>query len=178
MPPPKPVPNNQKNQDVQQDEYREQSVAERPSLRTTSGPERTNVAEDGQVRSAAGQPFAPEYRMPPLYGEEQSSGQAQQAASLQTHSSKFPVSYDNALEWWNYSTVIFVNHFSAVISGISPENCDCRVTSFCYYLIFLSLFLFLLLVIIKIECIRMKIYYGIVLYKFFLLYKLCIVFLH
>lgn len=92
MPPPKPVSNNQKNQGVQQDEHREQPVAERPSLRTTSGPERTNVAEDGQVRSAAGQPFAPEYRMPPLYGEEQSSGQAQQAASLQTHSSKFPVS--------------------------------------------------------------------------------------
>lgn len=83
--------NNQKNQDVQRDEHREQPVAERPSLRTTSGPERT-VAENGQVRSAAGQPFAPEYRMPPLYGDEQSSGQAQQAASLQTHSSKFPVS--------------------------------------------------------------------------------------
>lgn len=91
MPPPKPVPNNQKSQDIQQDEHREQPVAERPSLRTTSGPERTNVVENGQVRSA-GQPFAPEYRMPPLYGEEQSSGQTQQAASLQTHSSKFPVS--------------------------------------------------------------------------------------
>ncbi|XP_070513333.1 uncharacterized protein [Cardiocondyla obscurior] len=90
VPPPKPVPNNQKSQDVQQNEHREQSVAERLSLRTTSGPERANVAENGQVRSAAGQPFAPEYRMPPLYGEEQSSGQAQQAASLQTHSSKFP----------------------------------------------------------------------------------------
>ncbi|KMQ92667.1 mediator of rna polymerase ii transcription subunit 12-like isoform x3 protein [Lasius niger] len=92
VPPPKPVSNNQKNnQDGQQDEQREQTVVERSSLRTTSGPERTSVAENGQVRSAAGQPFAPEYRMPPLYGEEQSSGQAQQAASLQTHSSKFPV---------------------------------------------------------------------------------------
>lgn len=93
MPPPKPVSNNQKNnQDGQQDEQREQTVVERSSLRTTSGPERTSVVENGQVRSAAGQPFAPEYRMPPLYGEEQSSGQTQQAASLQTHSSKFPVS--------------------------------------------------------------------------------------
>jgi hypothetical protein len=95
VPPPKPVSNNQKSPDVhrEQDEHREQPVAERPSLRTTSGPERTSVAENGQVRSVvAGQSFAPEYRMPPLYGEEQSSGQAQQAASLQTHSSKFPVS--------------------------------------------------------------------------------------
>lgn len=93
VPPPKPVSNNQKNnQDDQQDEQREQTVVERSSLRTTSGPERTSVVENGQVRSAAGQPFAPEYRMPPLYGEEQSSGQTQQAASLQTHSSKFPVS--------------------------------------------------------------------------------------
>lgn len=91
VPPPKPVPNNQKNQDGQQEhEQREQTVAERSS-RTTSGPERSIVVENGQVRGA-GQPFAPEYRMPPLYGEEQSSSQAQQAASLQTHSSKFPVS--------------------------------------------------------------------------------------
>lgn len=89
VPPPKPVPNNQKNQDGQQ-EHEQQAVAERSS-RTTSGPERGSVAENGQVRGA-GQPFAPEYRMPPLYGEEQSSSQAQQAASLQTHSSKFPVS--------------------------------------------------------------------------------------
>lgn len=86
VPPPKPVSNNQKNQDEQQ---REQTVAEQPS-RTTSGTERGSAVENGQIRGA-GQPFAPEYRMPPLYGEEQSSSQAQQAASLQTHSSKFPV---------------------------------------------------------------------------------------
>jgi len=94
VPPPKPAPNNQKSQDGQQDESLEQAVAERSSLRTTSGQERSSsIAEDGQIRNAAGQPFfAPEYRMPPLYGEEQSSGQAQQAAGLQTHSSKFPVS--------------------------------------------------------------------------------------
>ncbi|XP_018317029.1 uncharacterized protein [Mycetomoellerius zeteki] len=110
VPPPKPVSNNQKNQDVQQDEHREQSVAERPSLRTTSGPERTNVAEDGQIRSAAGQPFAPEYRMPPLYGEEQSSGQAQQAASLQTHSSKFPIERELILSSGDKNSKIPILH--------------------------------------------------------------------
>ncbi|XP_071566250.1 uncharacterized protein [Temnothorax nylanderi] len=111
VPPPKPVSNNQKNhQDVQQDEHREQPVADRPSLRTTSGPERTNVAEDGQVRSAAGQPFAPEYRMPPLYGEEQSSGQAQQAASLQTHSSKFPIERELILSSGDKNSKIPILH--------------------------------------------------------------------
>ncbi|XP_018338257.1 PREDICTED: uncharacterized protein LOC108746161 isoform X2 [Trachymyrmex septentrionalis] len=109
VPPPKPVSNNQKNQDIQQDEHREQSVAERQSLRTTSGPERTNVAEDGQVRSA-GQPFAPEYRMPPLYGEEQSSGQAQQAASLQTHSSKFPIERELILSSGDKNSKIPILH--------------------------------------------------------------------
>ncbi|XP_071640740.1 uncharacterized protein [Temnothorax longispinosus] len=110
VPPPKPVSNNQKNQDVQQDEHREQPVADRPSLRTTSGPERTNVSEDGQVRSAAGQPFAPEYRMPPLYGEEQSSGQAQQAASLQTHSSKFPIERELILSSGDKNSKIPILH--------------------------------------------------------------------
>ncbi|KAL0123568.1 hypothetical protein PUN28_005824 [Cardiocondyla obscurior] len=110
VPPPKPVPNNQKSQDVQQNEHREQSVAERLSLRTTSGPERANVAENGQVRSAAGQPFAPEYRMPPLYGEEQSSGQAQQAASLQTHSSKFPIERELILSSGDKNSKIPILH--------------------------------------------------------------------
>jgi hypothetical protein len=37
--------------------------------------------------------FAPEYRMPPIYGDEQSTNQQlqRQSSSLQTHSSKFPV---------------------------------------------------------------------------------------
>ncbi|XP_011176409.1 uncharacterized protein LOC105208288 isoform X2 [Solenopsis invicta] len=112
VPPPKPVSNNQKSQDVhrEQDEHREQPVAERPSLRTTSGPERTNVAENGQVRSVAGQSFAPEYRMPPLYGEEQSSGQAQQAASLQTHSSKFPIERELILSSGDKNSKIPILH--------------------------------------------------------------------
>ncbi|XP_050447322.1 uncharacterized protein LOC126849485 isoform X2 [Cataglyphis hispanica] len=111
VPPPKPVSNNQKNnQDGQQDEQREQTVVERLSLRTTSGPERTSVAENGQVRSASGQPFAPEYRMPPLYGEEQSSGQAQQAASLQTHSSKFPIERELVLSSGDKNSKIPILH--------------------------------------------------------------------
>ncbi|XP_032689914.1 uncharacterized protein LOC116853131 isoform X3 [Odontomachus brunneus] len=109
VPPPKPVPNNQKSQDGQQ-EQREQAVAERPS-RTTSGPERNNVVENGQVRGA-GQPFAgiPEYRMPPLYGEEQSSSQAQQAASLQTHSSKFPIERELVLSSADKNSKIPILH--------------------------------------------------------------------
>ncbi|XP_072763401.1 uncharacterized protein [Anoplolepis gracilipes] len=111
VPPPKPVSNNQKNhQDSQQDEQREQTVVDRSSLRTTSGPERASVAENGQVRSAAGQPFAPEYRMPPLYGEEQSSGQAQQAASLQTHSSKFPIERELVLSSGDKNSKIPILH--------------------------------------------------------------------
>ncbi|XP_012218536.1 mediator of RNA polymerase II transcription subunit 12-like isoform X2 [Linepithema humile] len=105
VPPPKPVPNNQKSQDGQQDE---QTVAERSSLRTTSGSERTGITEDGQVRSAAGQPFAPEYRMPPLYGDEQS--QAQQAASLQTHSSKFPIERELVLSSGDKNSKIPILH--------------------------------------------------------------------
>ncbi|XP_020279350.1 uncharacterized protein LOC109852533 isoform X2 [Pseudomyrmex gracilis] len=108
VPPPKPVPNNQKSQEGQQDEQREQTVAERSLLRATSGPERSTVAENGQVRS--GQPFAPEYRMPPLYGEEQSSGQAQQAASLQTHSSKFPIERELVLSSGDKNSKIPILH--------------------------------------------------------------------
>lgn len=89
VPPPKPVPNNQKNQNGQESS-RVQTVVEQSS-RPISAIERNVTLDDNQVRSS-GQNPAPEYRMPPLYGEEQSSNQTQQAANLQTHSSKFPVS--------------------------------------------------------------------------------------
>ncbi|XP_025159075.1 uncharacterized protein LOC105187047 isoform X2 [Harpegnathos saltator] len=110
VPPPKPVPNNQKNQDGQQEH--EQAVAESRSTRTTSGPERSGITENGQIRgAAAGQPFAPEYRMPPLYGgEEQSSSQAQQAASLQTHSSKFPIERELVLSSADKNSKIPILH--------------------------------------------------------------------
>lgn len=89
VPPPKSVPNNQKNQNGQESS-RVQTVVEQSS-RPISAIERNVTLDDNQVRSS-GQNPAPEYRMPPLYGEEQSSNQTQQAANLQTHSSKFPVS--------------------------------------------------------------------------------------
>ncbi|EZA56926.1 hypothetical protein X777_02777 [Ooceraea biroi] len=111
VPPPKPVPNNQKShRESQQDESREQTVIERSSLRAISGPERISIAENGQIRSAAEQPFTPEYRMPPLYGEEQSSGQAQQAASLQTHSSKFPIERELVLSSGDKNSKIPILH--------------------------------------------------------------------
>lgn len=90
IPPPKPVPNNQKIQNGQQDN-RVQTIAEQSSRTVVSGIERNTTSDESQLRSS-GQNVAPEYRMPPLYGEEQSSSQTQQPANLQTHSSKFPVS--------------------------------------------------------------------------------------
>ena len=85
MPPPKPVSNNQKNQNSQ---HPQQTIVE-AFPQSTSG-QLQNSGEDTIIRNS-GQTPAPEYRMPPLYGDEQSSNQAQQAANLQTHSSKFPV---------------------------------------------------------------------------------------
>ncbi|XP_076755121.1 uncharacterized protein LOC143425921 isoform X2 [Xylocopa sonorina] len=105
--PPKPVPNNQKNQNGQQ-EGRVQTVAEQSS-RTTSGAERNAGLDESQVRSS-GQNVAPEYRMPPLYGEEQSSSQTQQAANLQTHSSKFPIEREVVLSSGDKNSKIPILH--------------------------------------------------------------------
>ena len=91
VPPPKPVPNNQKNQNGQQESSRLQTIAEQSS-RLISNTERNSTLDDNQIPNSE-QNFAPEYRMSPLYGEEQSSSQTQQAANLQTHSSKFPVNF-------------------------------------------------------------------------------------
>ncbi|XP_046142592.1 uncharacterized protein LOC114880692 [Osmia bicornis bicornis] len=107
VPPPKPVPNNQKNQNGQQ-ESRVQTVAEQSS-RTTSGVERNATLDDNQLRSS-GQTIAPEYRMPPLYGEEQSSNQSQQAANLQTHSSKFPIEREVVLSSGDKNSKIPILH--------------------------------------------------------------------
>ncbi|XP_076240975.1 uncharacterized protein LOC143183336 [Calliopsis andreniformis] len=107
VPPPKPVPNNQKNQNDQQ-EGRVQTVAEQSS-RTTSAAERNATLDDSQLRSS-GQNFAPEYRMPPLYGEEQSSNQTQQAANLQTHSSKFPIEREFVLSSGDKNSKIPILH--------------------------------------------------------------------
>lgn len=84
VPPPKPVSNNQKNQNFHQPQ---QTIVE-AYPQVTSG----QSGEDTLTRNSVQTP-APEYRMPPLYGDEQSSNQAQQAANLQTHSSKFPVGF-------------------------------------------------------------------------------------
>ncbi|XP_076397524.1 uncharacterized protein LOC100877788 isoform X4 [Megachile rotundata] len=107
VPPPKPVPNNQKTQNGQQ-ENRVQTVAEQSS-RTTSGIERNATLDDNQLRSS-GQNVAPEYRMPPLYGEEQSSNQTQQAANLQTHSSKFPIEREVVLSSGDKNSKIPILH--------------------------------------------------------------------
>ncbi|XP_017794411.1 PREDICTED: uncharacterized protein LOC108575982 [Habropoda laboriosa] len=109
VPPPKPVPNNQKNQNGQQ-ESRVQTVAEQSS-RTTSGIERnaSNTLDDCQLRSS-GHNLAPEYRMPPLYGDEQSSSQTQQSANLQTHSSKFPIEREVVLSSGDKNSKIPILH--------------------------------------------------------------------
>ncbi|XP_033325292.2 uncharacterized protein LOC117219874 isoform X1 [Megalopta genalis] len=107
VPPPKPVPNNQKSQNDQQ-ENRVQTVAEQQSsLRAAI--ERNAGLDDGQLRSS-GQNIAPEYRMPPLYGEEQSSNQTQQPANLQTHSSKFPIEREVVLSSTDKNSKIPILH--------------------------------------------------------------------
>ena len=85
MPPPKPVSKNQKNQNFEEPQQRIVEACPDP----TSG-QVQNLEED-TLGHNSGQTLAPEYRMPPLYGDDQSPNQAQQAANLQTHSSKFPV---------------------------------------------------------------------------------------
>ncbi|KAG7198061.1 hypothetical protein KM043_018229 [Ampulex compressa] len=108
VPPPKPVPNNQKSQDDHLEERR-QMVAEQQFCRSTSGSERVNTPEEDQ-HLCSGQTFAPEYRMPPLYGEEQSSSQTQQAANLQTHSSKFPIEREVVLSSGDKNSKIPILH--------------------------------------------------------------------
>lgn len=93
MPAPKPVPNNQRNNNCQRNN---ESSSGRPQS-MVDPVVYANSARHGQVEyedrtndsghSAAG----PEYRMPPLYGEEQTSNQNQTTTHLQTHSNKFPV---------------------------------------------------------------------------------------
>ncbi|XP_050591654.1 uncharacterized protein LOC126922803 isoform X2 [Bombus affinis] len=107
VPPPKPVPNNQKNQNGQESS-RVQTVVEQSS-RPISAIERNITLDDNQVRSS-GQNPAPEYRMPPLYGEEQSSNQTQQAANLQTHSSKFPIEREVVLSSGDKNSKIPILH--------------------------------------------------------------------
>ncbi|XP_033349771.1 chromatin modification-related protein eaf-1-like isoform X3 [Bombus vosnesenskii] len=107
VPPPKPVPNNQKNQNGQESS-RVQTVVEQSS-RPISAIERNVTLDDNQVRSS-GQNPAPEYRMPPLYGEEQSSNQTQQAANLQTHSSKFPIEREVVLSSGDKNSKIPILH--------------------------------------------------------------------
>lgn len=84
---PKLVRNNQWNlssPEVQQNGRQSTIVEACPQ--TTSGQVR-NTGDEAFVRYSE---QTPEYRMPPLYGEEQSSNHSQQN-SLQTHSNKFPV---------------------------------------------------------------------------------------
>ncbi|XP_061940151.1 uncharacterized protein LOC108004049 isoform X5 [Apis cerana] len=108
IPPPKPVPNNQKIQNGQQDN-RVQTIAEQSSRTVVSGIERNTTSDESQLRSS-GQNVAPEYRMPPLYGEEQSSSQTQQPANLQTHSSKFPIEREVVLPSGDKNSKIPILH--------------------------------------------------------------------
>ncbi|XP_043520068.1 uncharacterized protein LOC122533948 isoform X1 [Frieseomelitta varia] len=108
VPPPKPVPNNQKNQNGQQESNRLQTIAEKPS-RLISNIERNSTLDDNQIPNSE-QNFAPEYRMSPLYGEEQSSSQTQQAANLQTHSSKFPIEREVVLSSGDKNSKIPILH--------------------------------------------------------------------
>lgn len=105
VPPPKPVSNNQKNQNFQQSQ---QTIVE-AYPKVTSG----QSGEDTLARNSVQTP-APEYRMPPLYGDEQSSNQAQQAANLQTHSSKFPVSFFSIF-YFTFFSPFFLDKYSPLI---------------------------------------------------------------
>ncbi|XP_033209517.1 uncharacterized protein LOC117168177 isoform X2 [Belonocnema kinseyi] len=104
VPPPKPVKNNQKNQNFEQPQQTIDEACPQP----TSG-QQQNSGEDTIIRNS-GQTPAPEYRMPPLYGDEQSSHQAQQAANLQTHSSKFPIEREVVLSSGDKNTKIPILH--------------------------------------------------------------------
>lgn len=67
-------------------------LVEDSSLPQIGQTENQNTLQETQIPNP-GQPPAPEYRMPPLYGDEQGQGQTQHGTNLQTHSSKFPVSF-------------------------------------------------------------------------------------
>ncbi|XP_043476542.1 uncharacterized protein LOC122507743 isoform X2 [Leptopilina heterotoma] len=117
VPPPKPVSNNQKNQNFQQSQ---QTIVEASYPKVTSG----QSGEDTLARNSVQTP-APEYRMPPLYGDEQSSNQAQQAANLQTHSSKFPIEREVVLSSGDKNSKIPILHEykqrSAGRAAIAPD---------------------------------------------------------
>ncbi|XP_026675545.1 uncharacterized protein LOC113465242, partial [Ceratina calcarata] len=101
VPAPKSAPTtqNNNNQSLQQQEPRAVGLE-------------GNVAglesKQNRVRDS-GHNIAPEYRMPPLYGEEQSSNQTQQA-SLQTHSSKFPIEREVVLSSGDKNSKIPILH--------------------------------------------------------------------
>ena len=106
VPAPKPVPNNQRNQTSQLNNEltssRHHQQHDQPIVGTTSptviysntrnsGQFDNNESRTTTIDRDSGQTGpGPEYRMPPLYGEEQTSNQ-NQPTNLQTHSNKFPV---------------------------------------------------------------------------------------
>ncbi|XP_051176444.1 putative mediator of RNA polymerase II transcription subunit 26 isoform X2 [Leptopilina boulardi] len=119
VPPPKPVSNNQKNNQNFHHQHQHQTIVE-SYPQVTSG----QSGEDTLVRNSVQTP-APEYRMPPLYGDEQSSNQAQQASNLQTHSSKFPIEREVVLSSGDKNSKIPILHEykqrSAGRAAIAPD---------------------------------------------------------
>ncbi|XP_012284524.1 uncharacterized protein LOC105701941 [Orussus abietinus] len=104
VPPPKPVQNNQRNQDSQSPRQdQDQAAVNRTFHRTPK-----NLPEESSRDS--GQTVLPEYRMPPLYGEEQSSSQTQQPPTLRTHSSKFPIEREVVLSSADKNSKIPILH--------------------------------------------------------------------
>ncbi|XP_015587077.1 uncharacterized protein LOC107263917 isoform X3 [Cephus cinctus] len=102
VPPPKPVQNNQKSQNYQSLSNDQQPLAQTSTLSAArSSGQESLVHNTGQ---------SPEYRMPPLYGEDQNPSQIQQSANLQTHSSKFPIEREVVLSSSDKNSKIPILH--------------------------------------------------------------------
>ncbi|XP_066583341.1 mediator of RNA polymerase II transcription subunit 12-like [Prorops nasuta] len=126
VPAPKPVPNNQKNLENgvsgggfgvgNGNGTTERRIPVAEAAQFTSGPERNAPSKEPQLRQLRTSDltfstgFAPEYRMPPLYGDEQTSSQTQQPANLQTHSSKFPIEREVVLSSTDKNSKIPILH--------------------------------------------------------------------
>ncbi|XP_046432649.1 uncharacterized protein LOC124185689 isoform X1 [Neodiprion fabricii] len=110
VPPPKPVPNNQKPHAHHQHQANNQTEVNQ-TLQSDQGSQIQYQNGSQEVQGQiTGQPPAPEYRMPPLYGDEQGQGQTHHGTNLQTHSSKFPIEREVILSSGDKNSKIPILH--------------------------------------------------------------------
>ncbi|XP_043284093.1 PH domain-containing protein DDB_G0275795-like isoform X2 [Venturia canescens] len=111
VPAPKPVPNNQRNNCQRNNESssgRAQPIGD--SIVYANSTRHGQLEYEDRTHDSGLSATGPEYRMPPLYGEEQTSNQNQSTTHLQTHSNKFPIEREVVLSSTDKNSKIPILH--------------------------------------------------------------------